>query len=224
MAAEVREGLVGRERLFAIVILFLGYQLGFSQNPVKPKKTISYTHVECLLLINYSHELSSGVNRYDTYEITRRNHEYLIEASVGNRELHPWAVPLAKDEIVKGKEANNAKQLTLSIPIKSDKYVSTKLSYSIGNTKYIVYKHIDYNCYDPRCGTKHGHTTFVTGETYFSPEFGILLSVDNSNMEFNILYRIKEKKVPYDLILKILKDRKTDDRIIQEFVRKTSVK
>ncbi len=45
-----------------------------------------------------------------------------------------------------------------------------------------------------------------------------------TRMEFNILYRIKEKKVPYDLILVILKDRKTDDKIIQEFIRKTSVK
>ena len=196
---------------------------GFSQVNLKPRETITFSNVECLLLINYSHELSSGVNYYDKYVIKRRAKDFLIEASSANKIIYPWTVPLSKNEIEKNTDKiRNAKQSYLILKSSSDNYVSEKLSYKIGNTSYLVYKHIDYNCYDPLCGTKHNHTTFVSGETYFSPDFGILLSVDNRNLEFNILYRMKEKKVPSDLILKILKNRKTDDKIIQEYIRKIS--
>jgi len=205
-----------------IIIFYLLWQFhGFSQEHFKQKETITFSNVECLLLINYSHELSSGVNYYDKYVIKRRAKDFLIEASSANKIIYPWTVPLSKNEIAKNVDTiRNPKQSYLITKSKIENYVSEKLTYKIGNTSYLVYKHIDYNCYDPHCGSKHNQTTFVTGETYFSPDFGILLSVDNRNLEFNILYRIKEKKVPSDLILKILRNRKTDDKIIQEYIRK----
>lgn len=176
-----------------------------------------------MLLINYTQGVSSGVNYYNKYVVKRRQNDFIIEATSGNKKIHPWTIPLTKNEKeINAKTLKNEKQSFLSITPKIDNYVSEKLTYNIGKTSYIVYKHIDYNCYDPHCGTKHNHTTFATGETYFSPDFGILLSVDNRNLEFNILYRIKEKKVPTDLILQILKNRKTDDKIIKEYIRKIS--
>lgn len=212
-----------RKRSFNIIFCLLWQFHGFSQEYLKPKQTITFSNVECLLLINYSHELSSGVNYYDKYVIKRRAKDFLIEASSANKIIYPWTVPLSKNEIAKNTDKiRNAKQSYLVLKSSTDNYVSEKLSYKIGNTSYLVYKHFNYNCYDPLCGTKHNHTTFVSGETYFSPDFGILLSVDNRNLEFNILYRMKEKKVPSDLILKILKNRKTDDKIIQEYIRKIS--
>ena len=211
------------KRLLNIILYLLWQFHGFSQEHLKPKENITFSNVECLLLINYSHELSSGVNYYKKYVIKRRAKDFLIEASSANKIIYPWTVPLSKNEIEKNtKTIKNAKQSYLIPKSSTDNYVSEKLSYKIGNTSYLVYKHIDYNCYDPFCGTKHNHTTFVSGETYFSPDFGILLSVDNRNLEFNILYRMKEKKVPSDLILQILKNRKTDDKIIQEYIRKIS--
>lgn len=207
-----------------IIILLLCQFRGFSQEHLKSKEIITFSNVECLLLINYSHELSSGVNYYDKYVIQRREKDFLIEATSGKKKIYPWTVPLTKHEIeTNAKSIKNEKQTFLLTKSKIDNYFSEKLTYRIGNTSYIVYKHIDYNCYDPHCGTKHNHTTFVIGETYFSPDYGILLSVDNTDLEFNILYRIKGKKVPYDLILQILKNRKTDDKIIKEFVRKTNL-
>jgi hypothetical protein len=208
-----------------IIILLLCQFHGFSQEHLKAKEIITFSNVECLLLINYSHELSSGVNYYDKYVINRRAKDFLIEATSGKKKIYPWTIPLTKNEIeTNAKTIKNTKQPYLSNKSAIDNYVSEKLTYKIGSTSYLVYKHIDYNCYDPHCGTKHNHTTFVTGETYFSPDYGILLSVDNTDLEFNILYRMKEKKVPYDLILQILKNRKTDDKIIKEFIRKTSKK
>lgn len=210
-------------RSLFIIVLILAQFRGFSQEHLKPKETITFTNVECLLLINYSHKLSSGVNYYNKYVIKRRAKDFLIEATSGQRELYPWTVPLSKSEIEKNtKTVNDKQQSKLFIKSISDNYVSEKLNYKIGNNSYEVYKHINYNCYDPQCGTKHNHTTFVSGETYFSPDFGILLSLDNRNLEFNILYKIKEKKVPSDLILHILKERKTDNKIVQEYIRKIS--
>lgn len=208
-----------------IIFILLCQLYGFSQVNIKPQKTITYSNVECLLLINYSHQLSSGINHYDKYVIKRRAKDFLIEATSAKMKLHPWTIPLSKNELENNaKTIQNKNQPFLSLKSVSDNYFSEKLNYKIGNSSYLVYKHIDYNCYDPHCGTKHGHTTFVTGETYFSPYFGILLSVDNTNTEYNILYRIKEKEVPHDLILQILKNKKTDVKIIQEYIRKTSKK
>ena len=208
--------------LIMLIFLFFQFQV-FSQKSIKPKETIKFSNVECLLLINYSHKLSSGINYYDIYEIKQRAKDFLIEATSAKNEIRTWTVPLTKNEINKNTKTNkNAKKLQLSTESRIDHYVSEELSYRIENTSYLIYKNINYNCYDPHCGTKHSHRTFITGETYFSPDFGILLSVDNRNLEFNILYRINEKKVPHNLILKILKYRKTDDKIIQEYIRKTS--
>ena len=180
--------------------------------------------MECLLLINYSHKLSSGVNYYDKYVIKRRAKDFLIEATTASKNKYSWTVPLTKSKIDKKVKIDTNKNEFKPLLLKtspSERYVSEKFTYKVGDTTYLIYKHINYNCYDPYCGSKHNHITSISGETYFSPEFGILVSVDNQNMEFNLMAKIKGKKIPYDLIIEILKSRKTDKKIIQEYIRKT---
>ncbi len=50
--------------------------------------------------------------------------------------------------------------------------------------------------------------------------YGIIVSVDNQNLVFNLMTKMTEKKVPYDLIIQILAQRKTDIKIIQEYISK----
>ncbi len=50
-----------------------------------------------------------------------------------------------------------------------------KFLVEIGNQVFVVYKELNCNCYDPMCGSKHGHAQFCI-ERYFTCEFGTLLS------------------------------------------------
>jgi len=89
------------QRSLSIIFYLLWQFHGFSQEHFKPKETITFSNVECLLLINYSHDLSSGVNYYNKYIIKRRAKDFLIVASSANKIIHPWTVPLSKNEIEK---------------------------------------------------------------------------------------------------------------------------
>jgi hypothetical protein len=215
------------------ILFVIGFLLVFQSNtfaqstPPKKENTIkhvTFSNVQSLLLINYSHGLSSGKNVYTKYQITKRKTEFLIEAFSDKQIKSSWTIPYSKSEIESNNDMDRSEKTLdkkLIIKTQSEHYFSEKQTYTINKKSYVIYKHIDYNCYDPFCGTKHNHTTFNTGETYFSPEFGILLGVDDQNLEYNLMARIKEKEVPHDLILHILKERKTDKKIIQEYIRKT---
>ncbi len=192
------------------------------QTKEKNIRSTNFTDVQCLLLINYSPKLSSGVYFYPKYSIQRRKNDFLIKATSKSRNIYSWTVPLSSIEKRKNidttKKAQKVKLLTLST---NDRYISALQTYKVGDSSYLIYKHINYNCYDPLCGTKHNHITSVDGETYFSPDYGILVTVDNQNMQYNLMAKIKGKQIPYDLIIQILKSRKTDNKIIQEYIRKT---
>lgn len=196
---------------------------GFSSDNFKAEKKRVFSDVQCLLLINYPKGISSGINHYQKYFIEKRERDFLIEAVSGHKAIYPRTVPLALNETAKtaNKVISDLRTLHLNEAI-LDHYVSEKQSYIIDDTTYLIYKHINYNCYDPFCGNKHSHTTFVTGETYFSPDFGILVGVAKNEMQFDILFKMKEKKVPHKLIIQILKNRNTEDKIIQEYIRKIS--
>jgi hypothetical protein len=216
------------KKLLILSLLFWGQLPSFAQSAPQKKenivKHVVFSNVKSLLLINYSHGLSSGVNVYTKYQIKRRKTDFLIEAYSGKQIKSSWTIPYSKSEIESINDMDRSEKTLdkkLIIKTQSEHYFSEKRTYTINKKSYVIYKHIDYNCYDPFCGTKHNHTTFKTGETYFSPEFGILVGVDDQNLEYNLTARINEKEVPHDLILHILRERKTDKKIIQEYIRKT---
>jgi hypothetical protein len=216
------------KKLLILSLLFWGQLPSFAQSAPQKKenivKHVVFSNVKSLLLINYSHGLSSGVNVYTKYQIKRRKTDFLIEAYSGKQIKSSWTIPYSKSEIESNNDMDRSEKTLdkkLIIKTQSEHYFSEKRTYTINKKSYVIYKHIDYNCYDPFCGTKHNHTTFKTGETYFSPEFGILVGVDDQNLEYNLRARINEKEVPHDLILHILRERKTDKKIIQEYIRKT---
>jgi len=216
------------KKLLILSLLFWGQLPSFAQSAPQKKenivKHVVFSNVKSLLLINYSHGLSSGVNVYTKYQIKRRKTDFLIEAYSGKQIKSSWTIPYSKSEIESNNDMDRSEKTLdkkLIIKTQSEHYFSEKRTYTINKKSYVIYKHIDYNCYDPFCGTKHNHTTFKTGETYFSPEFGILVGVDDQNLEYNLTARINEKEVPHDLILHILRERKTDKKIIQEYIRKT---
>ncbi|MBK9422570.1 MAG: hypothetical protein KBH11_02020 [Bacteroidia bacterium] len=80
-----------------------------------------------------------------------------------------------------------------------------------------VYKVITYNCYDPMCGSKHGHTRHETGYLYFNKGLGILLKVID-DMQMEILQSMDGSPNPTSLIVKIMQDEKIDFKIIDSFV------
>lgn len=80
-----------------------------------------------------------------------------------------------------------------------------------------VYKVVTYNCYDPLCGNKHGHTRHETGYFYFNKGLGILLKVIDDN-QMEILQSMDGSPNPKSLIAKIMQDEKIDFKIIDSYV------
>jgi hypothetical protein len=184
----------------------------------------TFSDVHCLLLINYAHGLSFGEYIYPTYSIKKKGSAFVIEATDRKNQPISWSVPFTTAEMKKISKTDTDKSGQLQgikLNPKSDHYISEVVQYKINDTVYNVYKHLDYNCYDRFCGTRHNHTTFPTGVTFFSPDYGILVQVDNQNMQFNLMARMKEKKIPHDLVIEILKSMNTDKRIIQQYIAKT---
>lgn len=182
-----------------------------------------YTEVHCMLLINYP-KISYGEYVYKKYSIIADKSEFRVEREYRNKETNSSVIPYPQE--VQNKNINDSnpdKRESLKRKLanfNADHYTSIIETYTVNQTVYTVYKHIGFNCYDPFCGSKHGHTTERTGVTYFSPEFGILISKDDSNMQFELLASIKEREVPYDLIIHIMKENKMDERIIKTYIRK----
>jgi len=215
-------------RTILLIIFLFGQLYCFGQDSPSKKQKLrhrtSFYNVEYLLLINYPQRLSTGVNIYPRYFIKKRKIDFLIEATSTNYKS-TWTIPHIKNEVQRmGKIARSQKAIkpkSLTKPIVRN-YVSEAQTYKIKGKSYKIYKHINYNCYDPFCGIKHNHITTITGETYFSPQFGIVVSVDDQNLEFKLITGINGKKIPNDLIIQILKNRNTDDKIIQAYIKKTS--
>ncbi|MBL0317400.1 MAG: hypothetical protein IPP69_17200 [Flavobacteriales bacterium] len=160
------------------------------------------------------------------YTIVRGEHEFRIERKYRNGLLNQRNIPYTKemlDQYANEPDSNSQKSRLANIEMgfsHSDNYVSTIETYHVNQKAYRIFKHIDFNCYDPFCGTKHGHTTHTTGETYFSPEYGILISKDEADMEYEILATIFEHEVPHDLIIEIMKKNNMNERIINTYIKK----
>lgn len=102
-------------------------------------------------------------------------------------------------------------------PHPDDRIYSQEINYIINGKNYSLLKHVDYNCYDPLCGSRHSHVTHITGVTYFSPDYGILYCGRNGNVTLEIMVSIEGINVPKDLILKILEEEKVRSEIIEKY-------
>lgn len=186
-----------------------------------------FTDVHCMLLINYP-KISYGEYVYNKYFIKTGKFEFRVDREYRNGENNSRIIPFTKEEKVNKQNTIESdtemfEQLKfISAGFEAKHYFSTKETYTVNDTGYIVYKHIDFNCYDPLCSSKHGHIAHSTGVTFFSPVYGILISKDFQNMQFELLKSIKECEVPYDLIIDIMKHNKMDEQIIDTYIRKTN--
>jgi hypothetical protein len=192
-----------------------------NENRVKNYRTVQFTNVNCLLLIDYPQRISSGGYFYKKYSITPGEREFEIKGTLRSGQTFTWKIPYTKEEMPGHGVPEDS---ILGLPVFSEHFVSEKETYSINDTIYIIYKHHDYNCYDPMCGAKHGHMPVETGITWFSPEFGILVNIDNQNMQFNLMASMQEKNVPHELVIKILEKEKAEQRIIRHYIQKVNFK
>ena len=77
-------------------------------------------------------------------------------------------------------------------------------NYIINNINYKVYRYTTTNCYAYPCSASHLHVTKIT---FYSPQFGVLISIDNalSNLsDFHILLDIQGNSVVRELVKKII--------------------
>ena len=193
------------------------------------KRTVTFEDCKYKLYFNYGDKLSSGIEYFPACSIYPGNSEFRIEAQRMNGEASIKNIPYALDDMPANKsimgDKDNAVYSTESnfLQGKSEKYVSIMDNIFAGGKKYSVYKHKDYNCYDSFCGSKHNHTTFAIGYTYFSPVYGVLFHTDGQ-MQFEILISIKKVDIPYQLILEILRKERVDQRIIDQYISDLKLK
>lgn len=186
------------------VFLFLNICFCYSQKnsldirPVNRFTNLKYLAVQGEKIQEFSY--SESVIRAE------KNH-YAIAMTIHGHQ-RKFTFPFTREDL-KGKESLNT-GLT-------DAFYAEKITYHLDDKEYILYKHIDYNCYDPLCDNKHSHKTMITGYSYFSPDYGLLFISQNNNMTLEILTRINGKEAPKDLIIAILKDNQVDNRIIKEY-------
>ena len=186
------------------VFLFLNVCLGYSQkNSLDIRPVNRFTNLKYLAV----HGEKIQEFSYSESVIRAEKNHYAIAMTIHGHQ-RKFMFPFTSEEL-KGKDSLNA-GLT-------DTFYAEKITYHLNDKEYILYKHIDYNCYDPLCGSKHSHQTMIIGSSYFSPDYGLLFISQNNNMTLEILTRINGKEAPKDLIIAILKDNQVDNRIIKEY-------
>ena len=196
-----------------------------SVDTLESADTIKFSNVHCMVLINYP-KMSCGEYVYKNYTIVRGEHEFRIERKYRNGLVNQRNIPYTKEMLHQyANERDSSTQQSALADMNlgsflSDNYFSTRETYTVNEKTYTIYKHVDFNCYDPFCGSKHGHTTHTIGETFFSPEYGILISKDEADMEYEILATIFEHEVPFDLIIEIMKKNNMNERILKKYMNK----
>lgn len=195
-------------RLFSIC-LFLTTLIGYSQKntvdirPVNRFKSAKYIafHGEKIQEFNYSECIIRAGEKSYTLEMTIHGHR------------RKFSFPFTKEDVT-AKATSDIPNTDVAI---NDTFYAEKITYAFDGKEYILYKHIDYNCYDPLCGSRHGHRNMITGVTYFSPDYGLLFISQNNHMTLEILASLNGKEVPKDLIIAILKDNQIDNRVIKAY-------
>lgn len=173
----------------------------------------TFTDVKCATYIDYPGGLSAGYSRYTSYTISKGSKEFNIEA----KSAIGWdliaRVPYAKDEQLKEKKDSTMLFFDL---FDSNHYISVKEVYTVNGKDYTVYKHLDYNCYDTFCGSRHGHMPVNTGTTWFSPDYGILIR-EIHDREYDVMISMKEKAIPRDLLLAIMKKAEAPATVVERY-------
>ncbi len=174
---------------------------------------VQFTDVKCATYIDYPGGLSAGYSRYTSYTISKGSREFDIQAkSAIGWDLNA-RVPYAKEEHAKQKQDST---LLFFDQFDSDHYVSVKEVYSVNGKDYTIYKHLDYNCYDMFCSSHHGHMPVNTGTTWFSPDYGILISHIHDS-EYDVMISMKEKEIPRDLVLAIMKKAAAPATVVERY-------
>lgn len=173
----------------------------------------TFTDVKCATYIDYEHGLSAGYSKYASYTISKDRKEFDIKGkSAIGWDLNA-RVPYEKADLNKAKKDTLIDWLLM---FDADTYYSTKEVYSVNGKDYTIYKHLDYNCYDPLCSSRHGHMPVNTGTTWFSPEYGILIRMIHDR-EYDVMISMKEKEIPRDLVLAILEKAKAPSVIVERY-------
>lgn len=173
----------------------------------------TFTDVKCATYIDYPGGLSAGYSRYASYTISKGSKEFDIKGkSAIGWDLNA-RVPFAKEEHAKEKKDSTVLFLGL---FDNNHYVSVKEVYSVNGKDYTVYKHLDYNCYDPFCSSRHGHMPVNTGTTWFSPDYGILIRMIHDR-EYDVMISMKEKEIPRDLVLAIMKKAEAPATVVERY-------
>ncbi|MGE0634974.1 MAG: hypothetical protein AB7G44_06515 [Bacteroidia bacterium] len=173
----------------------------------------TFTDVKCATYIDYPGGLSAGYSRYASYTISKGSKEFDIKAkSAVGWDLNA-RVPYAKEEHAKQKQDST---LWFFSQFDPDRYYSVKEVYFVNGKDYTVYKHLDYNCYDILCGSMHGHMPVNTGTTWFSPDYGILIQQVHDR-EYDVIISMKEKEIPRDLVLAILKKAEAPAVVVERY-------
>lgn len=173
----------------------------------------TFTDVKCATYIDYEHDLSAGYSRYTSYTISKGSKEFNIEAKSAIGWDLTASVPYAKEE--HPKEKKDSTMLFFDL-FDSNHYISVKEVYTVNGKNYTVYKHLDYNCYDPFCGSRHGHMPVNTGTTWFSPDYGILIR-EIHDREYDVMISMKEKAIPRDLLLAIMKKAEATATVVERY-------
>ena len=196
-------------KLNFLLLLLFPFIMAYGQPAFTQKK---FTGIVCKVYINYEARLSVGEYVYVAYNILPGKDAFTIEGKMRNNIPYGERIPYTKQE---QKKTNPNSIINLNMFLDVDRYYSEKETYTVNGKAYQVYKHINYNCYDLLCGSKHGHMPYETGETWFSPDYGILISFHGR--EYDVLQHISEVTVPYELIIAIMKANKFPDKIIQQY-------
>lgn len=191
-------------RFISVFLLFLNTFIGYSQ-----KKTVDIRPVTRFSSAKYIAFHGEKIQEFKYSEgiIRAEEKNYTIEMTIHGHK-RKFTFPFTK-EAVKAKDSLYS-GLT-------DAFYAEPITYHLKDKEYTLYKHMDYNCYDPLCGSRHGHKTMITGISYFSPDYGLLLISQNNNMTLEILVSLNGKEAPKDLIIAILKDNQIDNSIIKEY-------
>ncbi|HNP54615.1 MAG TPA: hypothetical protein PKK69_08350 [Ferruginibacter sp.] len=180
---------------------------------------VSFSDVQHHLFINYAHGMSKGLYHYTNFKISRTDKDFRIEARDQRKAIRHWFVPLTVQEknVNATDTANRDLLFVLNIQRDDANYVSEKKAIRIGDSIYTVYHHQQMNCYDPLCGQKHNHLSMRTGEIWFSTDYGVLVQSDASKMQYILLKSIRDKAVPHQLILEILKQQQAPAAIVKAY-------
>ena len=190
----------------ALLLLFNG-----SDNFVCGQNRTSFTDVTYYYILDYAHGLEINDILYKKCVYTKEGYAcnaVMQRANGDSRNETAWF-----DKALIG---------TQKLPFirESDPslYQTVIKKYSLSGEDHLVYKTTIMNCYDPFCGTRHNHIRSVSGYTWYTPQYGILLMWGTS-IDYEVLGRIGNRKAPAALIAILLKEAGAAKGVIDTYLK-----